>query len=1508
MELSYLIKRQAHIYIFNILFHLLFIFKIIQSKNSECGRNEPFLLSNNNKCSSEYCSKERIDSKDCIINNTIIKTQWLNNIILIGGKGFRYINFASYPNGDMIIETTSNPKNPQRIFFGLTFDGKPLFKENEEEKYFYSINITDGSNYEQYEAEHFIIKSSNGENYGKEYFFSVSKVGCNAELFDFENDRVYVKTSRVFTGYEFMYSYRNAFISLEKVSSEYNYLFGFIAGHIDDYNRVHFQIHKFNSISGFKDTNTVIKEIEVQRGYGNMVSCYLSPGGLIYCFYLYADNYKVYFRLDKYEKDLTGNKFLHIESNLLDKDQMNFHKCINFKDEVSVLAFYGNFTNTFYPIFLFRNYNKTIQDFEEYIPGNPYNSGMYLNRKEFSYHLGVNDIIKISENKLAFSCVTKNKDEIYIIIIKMFDNKKLSARYYSIYSFMLYRLKVLLDLRMHKYNDFISFAASFCSQEKCEKDEDEHFSSLIIFSYPNGTDCDIDLEQYLYDNNNIKIDRIEINLKNQLNIDNNIFGHIFSSIIIQNILLSENYKLYSSKDESKEIKINTTLEDNETIILEPQRNGINLPSLFLSIEYYFITKEPQYQIFENYPVEKEGESDEQFFEQDEFKGKLNYYKIKSNFELTSECSEPDCELCFYSQRDICLTCKNNFTTTIINNKLSKVCYEEKETDFVTENITEKITPSISDETPTEIIIDETNEKTEKITDKITIGDDTENLISDEMKNENKNVSCINEELLKNKYCNGTITEEQIGEIHDNIKDAYVNKEHKGNNTIFKTDNVIFQVSTHEDQKNSDYIDISSIDLGICEETLKLKNGIPKEESLIILKTDVKSEDLSQTYVFYEIYNPINLQILNLSDCKDDTISINTPVNLDEGTTILYSSLKDAGYNLFNSSDDFYNDVCSKYTSINGTDITMADRKNIIFNNNGNISLCQKRCSFEDYNIKTRKVKCNCFPQTRNKFIESLDVLLDDFKMDNLGDSFFNTLKHSNILVLRCYKLALNFHNFFDNKGRILMLVVVIFSLISLFYFYLKESKNIDQYITAVLNEKLRYQKNNNHQKELSQNKKNVKNGKKKSILKIISKTPSKKKLAFNIKEKSSRHKNSFYKKSSNMANKFNKVKSKVKNFKTQGDPKDSAPPKKKKTINNQKILNNSKNSDNNMNSKNFLKEDSHNKILNKSKSPNNRNSINIIKIKNVNVGIFNNKNKHSKEKEKDKNVNRNNIKKRLTFNRNKLSTIYGETNKIRKDKHSKTSKPSFNRQLKKKFELKPIKDDLINKNLTDQELNNLIYEKALILDKRSFFQYYFSLLRTKHIILFTFCQPNDYNLFSIKLCLFLLSFSLYLSINCFFFDDNTMHNFFIENGKYNFIFQLPQILLSSIISIIISIFLKELSLTEKSILSFKENKILENIVQKSSNLKSYLKMKILIFFIIYLLLLFFFLYFISCFCAVYQNTQIILFKDTSFSFLVSLLYPFAIYFLPPMFRIPALRASKKDKNVVYKIGNIIALL
>ena len=34
----------------------------------------------------------------------------------------------------------------------------------------------------------------------------------------------------------------------------------------------------------------------------------------------------------------------------------------------------------------------------------------------------------------------------------------------------------------------------------------------------------------------------------------------------------------------------------------------------------------------------------------------------------------------------------------------------------------------------------------------------------------------------------------------------------------------------------------------------------------------------------------------------------------------------SGYDLFNENDSFYTDICSTFTSENGTDMTLADRK------------------------------------------------------------------------------------------------------------------------------------------------------------------------------------------------------------------------------------------------------------------------------------------------------------------------------------------------------------------------------------------------------------------------------------------------------------------------------------------------------------------------------------------------------------------------------------------------------
>ena len=79
------------------------------------------------------------------------------------------------------------------------------------------------------------------------------------------------------------------------------------------------------------------------------------------------------------------------------------------------------------------------------------------------------------------------------------------------------------------------------------------------------------------------------------------------------------------------------------------------------------------------------------------------------------------------------------------------------------------------------------------------------------------------------------------------------------------------------------------------------------------------------------------------------------------------------------------------------------------------------------------------------------------------------------------------------------------------------------------------------------------------------------------------------------------------------------------------------------------------------------------------------------------------------------------------------------------------------KYLNDDELNSLEFKFALKIDFRTYFQFYFSLLKQTHLIIFTFFVLNDYNLFLLKLSLFLISFSFFFCMNALFFNDDSMH-------------------------------------------------------------------------------------------------------------------------------------------------------
>ena len=167
------------------------------------------------------------------------------------------------------------------------------------------------------------------------------------------------------------------------------------------------------------------------------------------------------------------------------------------------------------------------------------------------------------------------------------------------------------------------------------------------------------------------------------------------------------------------------------------------------------------------------------------------------------------------------------------------------------------------------------------------------------------------------------------------------------------------------------------------------------------------------------------------------------------------------------------------------------------------------------------------------------------------------------------------------------------------------------------------------------------------------------------------------------------------------------------------------------------------------------------------------------------------------------------------------------------------------------------YKYAIELDKRDFITYYFSLLKLKHLIIFTFLIKEDYNVYLIKISLFLCSLALYLITNTIFFNDENMHEIYIYEGKYNFIYQLPFILYTTIISVFFNNLLNLLSLSQRNILKLKQIDEISIMIRKMLTSLKIFKLKIVLFIIIGLIILIFGWYYLTMFCAVYTNTKFI---------------------------------------------------
>ena len=918
----------------------------------------------------------------------------------------------------------------------------------------------------------------------------------------------------------------------------------------------------------------------------------------------------------------------------------------------------------------------------------------------------------------------------------------------------------------------------------------------------------------------------------------------------------------------------------------------------------------------------------------------------------------------------------------------------------------------------------------------------ENLNNIDLSSINNNSGLINEiiikkilELIFEKKDNNNIEdlEEMIEPIKaysiisSIIKSGNINISSGDKDIILKGKNVTYQITNTENQKKVNQSEeLSIIDLGNCEKIIKKNISYEDDPTpLIIFKIDLKKEGIKSSAVEYEVYNPYTKDKINLEICAETKISIISPVNLTPEETILYDSLKSQGYELYDPYNSFYQDICTQYTSKNGTDVILVDRKNYFYDEKA--IFCENLCTYEGINTETKKVICFC--ETKKK----IDFESNNFDKNKFLGNFYKIEDYTNYQVLFCYKLVLCSKGLKNNICFYIFIVLFILFLSTMIINLLKALKKIDEIIFKIIENKFMLEimrniiknkreqnineiQNNNNNNQID-NKKNEENQNssnetsKQLFLFQKLKKKYKKKKRRKRKDKTDINNTNInndinYNKEININNNINNTNinnnSNQINFNFNNNIKD--------------INDNFARSDNNIirinrrvnfkqnslfkinnNSNNSIKEKSSNlsKFYKESNDNNDKINIKIISNKNNNTiddsnnNITNSCNNLYKQKKKKikslRNSYTNSTLKNIPNKNNDLNSINNNIDNLNppmkkittlngnlKEKNIKNSKIENNNiknklKSKKKSKIKILRNsinvmknksnnlisnsnilvkfknediaskkhllrknefyenEIINKNKNkikekfpeekkenrkyiDEELNHMSYKDALLFDKRTYCQYYLSLLKKKHLIILVFISNDDYNIFLLKFSLFLLSISLFFAINTLFFRDSTMRYIYNNQGRYNFIYQIPQVIYSTIISSIMTYILKILSLSQNDLIKIKRESDKAIAREMTDKAKKCLKIKLYAFFFLGLCLLIFCWYYITAFCAVYPNTQLHLIKDTLISFGISMIYPFLINLLPGIFRISALNSEKKDQVCLYRISSIIAYL
>ena len=630
------------------IFIYIFILLTLEIKN-ECPKENP--IKKDGICKNEYCSEYEFQNGNCIISNTVIKTQWLNKLIYFGDNDIDIFEVIKMPNNDIFL-LASNYIVGYLYIYGLKSSGETYFNENGN---FKEIIISP-------EEDLYIIIGAGLiiNNYSYIFICGVGDEEILCKLIDFEKNNIvynqnicnYFDSSDTCDFYVL-----STIFTILNLNQKSKILLSYIEYNTIDLSIINLTKEDLFSYEIIDNSKETYNSYSIQY---NEISCFITENNFVECLVANENKIKV---------EIYGNSLNHLNSIILDNInrisiRIRVALCIHLKSEIGVFAYYTkeNTQSNFSPLYIqikelyLRESNYDLKNVIK--DQNIFEISLYANYTDHIFvDITKSFLIKISDNQFSYAYLNDYyyNEIIIIVIFDLYGTKKdfLFIRYYKI-DLSLYDISYQNSLRLFIFNSFLGLG--FCGNIISESNYDNgdiYKGIFTIFGYSSKKQITyIDLE--IYKNNQGFI----LDLNNYFSIDNNLFGYELDIKITSIPNKLQEIRFFSIK-ENKELRVNDIINVNDKILFDLFGVKIQIGENYI-IEITSIISTPEYNNFIKFydKTDKYGENFENYYQRKIMEEKK--FQVKLHF----SCHDQSIKTCNYPE----------LSTKIIQNNSINIIY------------------------------------------------------------------------------------------------------------------------------------------------------------------------------------------------------------------------------------------------------------------------------------------------------------------------------------------------------------------------------------------------------------------------------------------------------------------------------------------------------------------------------------------------------------------------------------------------------------------------------------------------------------------------------------------------------------------------------------------------------------------------------------------------------------------------------------------------------------------